>query len=126
MLNSCGLQLETNFNKEDDAMAEPMEITVARLDERFNGVQKIIVEMAKDQRRLTDSFEELAKSNERLSLVELNTMNTKMGLDKLWEKFENHEKAHINMATHALYDVAKLAVGITLALLFGKYGVHIF
>lgn len=40
-------------------MAEPIEVTVARLDERFNGLQGVITEMAADQRRLTDSYEKL-------------------------------------------------------------------
>ncbi len=104
---------------------EPIEVTVARLDERFNGFQEAFREMAADQRRLTDSYEELVKSNQRIGLVEGDVLNLRKSQDKLWEKFDEHEKAQSKVTTHALYDIIKLAIAVIVGVVAAKYGVHL-
>lgn len=104
---------------------ESIEVTVARLDERFNGFQEAFKEMADDQRRLTDSYEKLVESNQRISLVETDLVNLKNSQNKLWEKFDAHELAQNKVTGHALYDIIKLAIAVIVGIVAAKYGVHL-
>ena len=104
---------------------EPIEVTVARLDERFNGFQEAFREMADDQRRLTNSYEKLVESNQRIGLVEADMVNMKESQKKLWEKFDAHEQAQNKVTGHALYDIIKLAIAVIAGIVLAKYGVHL-
>lgn len=104
---------------------ESIEVTVARLDERFNGFQNAFEQMVDDQRRLTDSYEKLVQSNQRLALVETDLVNLKESQKKLWEKFDAHETAHSKVTGHALYDIIKLAIAVIVGVVAAKYGVQL-
>jgi hypothetical protein len=104
---------------------EPIEITVARLDERFKGFQEAFGQMVDDQRRLTDSYEKLVESNQRIGLVETDVVNLKDSQKKLWEKFDAHERAHAKITSHALYDILKLGIAVIAGAVLAKYGIHL-
>lgn len=105
--------------------AEPIEVTVARLDERFKSFQEAFGEMATDQRRLTNSYEKLVESNQRISLVEADLVTIKDSQKKIWEKFDAHELAHNKVTGHALYDIVKLSIAVIAGVVLAKYGVHL-
>lgn len=107
------------------ATPEPIEVTVARLDERFNGFQQAVKEMADDQRRLTDSYEKLVESNQRISLIEADMVTVKDSHNKLWKKFEEHLEEHKRITGHALYDILKLAIAVLVGVVLAKYGVKL-
>lgn len=67
---------------------ETIEIAVARLDERFMGMQSIIKELAADQRRMAESYEKLVESTQRISLLEADAISMKESLKILWEKID--------------------------------------
>ena len=104
---------------------EPIEVTVARLDERFNGFQEAFREMADDQRRLTDSYEKLVESNHRIGLVEADMVNVKDSQKKLWEKFDENERERRKLTTHAFYEILKLTLASLVGIVLAKYGVHL-
>ena len=81
--------------------------------------------MAADQRRLTDSYEKLVESNQRISLVEADMVTVKDSHKKLWEKFDEHVKEQNKITWHALYDIIKLAVAALAGVVLAKYGVHL-
>ena len=103
---------------------EPIEVTVARLDERFKGFQEAFGEMANDQRRLTDAYEKLVTSNQRIGLVELDMVNLKSSTKELWRKFDAHEEAQSKVTGHALYDIIKLVIAVIVGVVLAKYGVR--
>ena len=105
--------------------AELIEVTVARLDERFRGFQEAFGEMAADQRRLTDSYEKLVESNQRISLVEADLVTVKDSHKKLWNEFEDHVKEQNKITWHALYDILKLGAAALAGVVLAKYGVHL-
>ena len=100
---------------------DDLHVVVARLDERINAFTGTLKQMADDQSRLTDSYEKLVESNQRIALVETDVMNHKASLAKLWEKWEEHEREHKRITGHALYEVLKL----TIAVAMGVLGAHI-
>ncbi len=103
---------------------EPIEVTVARLDERFKGFQEAFGEMATDQRRLTDAYEKLVANNQRIGLVEADMINLKSSTKDLWRKFDAHEEAQGKFTGHALYDIIKLMLAVVVGIVLTKYGVH--
>lgn len=107
------------------SIREPIEITVARLDERFNGFQNAFEQMVDDQRRLTDSYEKLVQSNHRVSLVEADIVNLKDSNKAIWQKFDAHERAQSRITGHALYDILKLAVAVIAGVALAKYGIRL-
>lgn len=104
---------------------ETIEVSVARLDERFNGFQEMFRGMADDQRRLTESYEELVKSNQRLGLVEADLVRLNESQNKLWAKYEIHERDHSKVTGHALYDIIKLFVAVIVGVMLAKFGIHL-
>lgn len=107
------------------AEREQIEVTVARLDERFNGLQGVIAEMAADQRRLTDSYEKLVENNQRVALLETDMVNLKDSNKKLWEKFDGYEAERRKLTSHAFYEIVKLVIAIIVGIVLAKYGIHL-
>ena len=76
--------------------SESTETAVARLDERFNGFQTILRQMATDQERMAASYEKLVESNHRVALIEADLVFAKNSIAKLWEKSDALELARIS------------------------------
>ena len=74
---------------------ESTETAVARLDERFNGFQTILKQMASDQDRMAASYEKLVESNQRVALIEADLVASKLSITKLWEKSDALELARV-------------------------------
>lgn len=106
-------------------MSEPLEVTVARLDERLNGFTETMKQMADDQRRLTDSYEKLVESNQRIALVETDLVNLKKSNETLWAKFDSHVQSQHRVTGHALFEIVKLLIALILGALAAKYGIHL-
>ncbi len=104
---------------------ELIEVAVARLDERFNGLQNVISEMASDQRRLTESYEKLVENNQRVGLLEADMLTVKDSNKKLWEKFDQYEAERRKLTSHALYEIVKLLIAIMLGMTLSRYGIHL-
>jgi hypothetical protein len=104
---------------------EAIEVTVARLDERFRGFQDAFGQMVEDQRRLTDSYEKLVESNQRIGLVELDLVNLKSSNHELWLKFDAMAAAHAKVTGHVLYDVLKLTFAVLGGMVMSKLGFHL-
>jgi len=58
-------------------MAESTDAVIARLDERLNNMEKSITQMA-------DAMSELARSNNRILVIESDVVSLKDGQKKLW------------------------------------------
>lgn len=101
---------------------DDLHVKVARLDERYHAFTDALKQMADDQRRLTDSYEKLVESNQRIALVETDVMNHKASLAKLWEKWEEHEKEHKRITGHALYEIIKLTIAVAMGVLGANLG----
>ena len=104
---------------------ENIEITVARLDERFKGFQTAFTEMATDQRRMAESYEELVKSNQRISLVESDLVALKESTKTLWAKHDAHVAAANNFTANALFRIIELIIAGVGSVVLAKYGVHL-
>jgi hypothetical protein len=76
------------YRKTNQMTTENSDITLARLDERFKGFQAVVTQMADDMRRMTESYEKLVESNQRVGLVEKDIMELKSSQLKLWEKYD--------------------------------------
>jgi septal ring factor EnvC (AmiA/AmiB activator) len=95
-------------------MAEAIEIAVARLEECFSGVQKILEELARDQKTLTGAYRDLVTQNQRVTQLEETHA-------KLTEKLEEHIATTQKTAFTVVVEVFKLA----LAALLGSIGMHL-
>lgn len=85
-------------------------ITIARLDERMKAI-------AEDQTKLSESFEELAKSNQRIALVEQELVNIRRSQDALWSKLHGEDKRWFNAAARVGVEIIKLTIAIGAAIL---------
>ena len=104
---------------------DAIEITVARLDERLKGFQSAFSQIADDQRRMAESYEELVKSNQRISLVEAELVTLKKSTETLWMKFDAHEAITRKATGHVLFEGIKLVLVIVASIALAKYGVHV-
>lgn len=102
---------------------ESIEVTVARLDERFKGFQEAFSEMASDMRRMTDSYEELVKSNQRVSILESEMLSLKKSNETLWTKLNAHVDGHASTNSSMLFGILKVAGLFLAGLVAAKFGV---
>jgi len=115
--------------------AENADITLARLDERFKGFQIVVTQMADDMRRMTESYEKLVESNQRVALLEKDTMELKTSQVKLWEKYDALQASFNSSEQRRADEAAKksgnwlaeilkvlITAGVTIALF--KAGIH--
>lgn len=105
---------------------ESIEVSVARLDERLKGFQTIFEQMADDQRRMAESYEELVKSNQRIALLEAETVSLKQGQALLWQKYDGMEKESKKNNQKWLWEISKSAITIIAGVIALKvFGIHI-
>jgi hypothetical protein len=123
---------------------ESIEVSVARLDERLKGFQAIFEQMADDQRRMAESYEELVKSNGRITLVEAEVVSMKAGQAQLWKKYDGLQEKYDFMQDSIsnkeiqkqmddkkdsqkwLWEIAKIALSIAGGVIALKvFGIHI-
>ena len=102
--------------------ADPIEVSVARLDERLK-------QMADDQRRMAESYEKLVESNERISLLEKDVSAHKESIQTLWLKhdalvvqFDSHRQTQGKLAGAALYDILKIMVAAAIGAALAHWG----
>lgn len=74
-----------------------LEVGVARLEERFSGLEAVMKQLADDQRRLTQSYAELVKSNERLAIMERDMDHLRARV----EDIEDHQQARDEAAAES-------------------------
>jgi hypothetical protein len=89
-------------------MPEPIEIAFARLDERFQSFEKAFGQMVDDQRSLTLSYQKLVESNQRISLLEQDSMTEKKSLEMLWTKFDAHIAQQSGFIGSTLFELLKM------------------
>ena len=106
-------------------MAEQIEITMARLDERFQGFEKVVAQMAEDQKSLTLSYHRLVESNQRIALLENDALATRKSLDLLWKKFDDHIATNNKFTGKIFFEVLKLAGAGVAGWVASRYGVQI-
>jgi hypothetical protein len=107
-------------------VAESIETTVARLDERLKGVDSFMAQMAEDQRSLTDSYRELVKNNQRIALVEAELISIKDGQKLLWIKFDALAAEGAKNSQRWLWEIGKNGILIAAAVIALKvFGVHL-
>jgi hypothetical protein len=105
---------------------ESIEVSVARLDERLKGFQTIFEQMADDQRRMAESYEELVKSNQRLALVEAEVVSLKDGQKLLWTKYDQIESDAKKTRQKWLWKIAEIALTMAAGVIAMKvFGIHI-
>ncbi|AXT46340.1 hypothetical protein [Chromobacterium rhizoryzae] len=107
--------------------AEPLEVTVARLDERFQGFQRTSVQMADDIRRMAESYEKLVESNERISLLEKDVAAHKDSIATLWNKHDALAAAIVERQTEQGQDAKKVLfklLELALAAVIGGIAAH--
>jgi hypothetical protein len=104
---------------------ENLDVAVARLDERVKGHDSLIDQVAKDLKRIATAYEELVKSNQRISLVEQELLNQKESQKILWEKFDANEKAQKKVAADIVYDIIKLGVAVSVGFMLHKLGIQL-
>lgn len=104
---------------------EPMEVTVARMDERFKAFQDALVEMGKDMNRLSESYEELVKNNQRIALVEVALATSEKSLALLWHKWDAKENSESSERSRILFEVLKLAAAVVIGGLLAHFGVKL-
>lgn len=104
---------------------ESVEVTVARMGERFESLQG-------DLRRLAESYEKLVESNERISLLERDVADYKEQLSALWKRYEkvtdeltSHKLAGGNGAKKMWYEVAKIGLSVFAGALAAAFGVRL-
>lgn len=112
------------------AEKEPVEVTVARLDERFKGFVDKSAQMADDIRRMAESYEKLVESNERISLLEKDVSAHKDSIAMLWKKYDTvageldkHQAEQGNDAKKILMKLAELAAAALIGAIAAHYGV---
>ncbi len=105
-------------------MAESTETTVARLDERFKGLQSAIEQMVEDQRSMAASYEKLVESNQRVALLEADALTTKASIAKLWEKADATEKERAKGAQKWFWELARAIIAAGFAIILFKAGIH--
>ena len=101
---------------------EPIETTVARLEERFLAVQTVIQQLAEDQRKLVASYEKLVESNQRILLVESEISSLKSCTEKMQIRFEGMSNHANGFTRHALYDLLKYAFALAMGAILMKGG----
>jgi hypothetical protein len=106
-------------------MAENIEVAVARIDERVTSHDSIIKDIATDLKSIARAYEELAKSNQRVSLLEQEVINLKDAHKELWKRLDANEKEQRKITIHAIYDFLKLAVAVGVGALLDKVGIHL-
>lgn len=107
--------------------AEPLEVTVARLDERFQGFQRTSVQMADDIRRMAESYEKLVESNERISLLEKDVAAHKDSIATLWKKHDTLAAIIVDRQTEQGQDAKKVLfklLELALAAVIGGIAAH--
>lgn len=104
---------------------EPIEVTVARMDERFKAFQEAFVEMGKDMSRLTESYEELVKNNQRITILEANVATSEKSLALLWTKWDARERRESNDKSKLLYEIFKLSVAVIIGAVLAHFGVKV-
>ncbi|WP_283149027.1 hypothetical protein [Silvimonas soli] len=67
---------------------ESTEVSLARLEERFQGLLKGNNQMADDLRRMAEAYERLVESGERIGLIEKDVTTHSDSIKKLWEKHD--------------------------------------
>ena len=96
---------------------ESTDTTVARHDERLKNIEQSLGQLA-------ESYGELVKNNQRISLVEQDTGLLRKDHDKLRGEFDAHLRAHNNLIGKALFALLKfLAAGAAGAIL--GQGIHL-
>lgn len=100
-------------------------VIVARLDERLNSLTNAFTEMAEDQRRLTDSFEKLVESNQRMMLLEADMVTVKESTKKLWDKWEEEKKEKAKAASHVIFEMLKLIALVTVSVMASHLGIKL-
>lgn len=110
--------------------AEALEVTVARLDERFQGFQRTSAQMADDIRRMAESYEKLVESNERISLLEKDVAAHKDSIAMLWTKHDalaeamsSREAEQGQDAKKVLFKILELVVAAVIGGIAAHYGV---
>jgi len=105
---------------------ESIETTVARLDERFKGIQTVFAQMAEDQRRMAESYEKLVESNHRVALLEAEVVSIKEGQKQLWIKHDALAAESKSSSQRWLWEICKVLLTVFVALVVYKAtGVHV-
>jgi regulator of replication initiation timing len=106
-------------------MADNLDIAVARLDERVKNHDSFIEQIAKDLERMAAAYEELVRSNQRISLLEQDLVNMKDAQRKLSERADARELAQNRITGLALYDVVKLLLAVGMGIALDHYGIRL-
>ncbi|MGO4379755.1 hypothetical protein [Pseudoduganella sp. RAF53_2] len=105
---------------------ESIETTVARLDERFKGFQKFVMQMAEDQRRMAESYEKLVENNSKVGLVEQEVISLKESVRVIWTKLDAMTEESSKSSQLWLWEIAKATLTAGGAVLTAKlFGVHL-
>jgi DNA anti-recombination protein RmuC len=107
------------------ASNEAIEVTVARMDERFKAFQDAFLEMGKDMSRLSESYEELVKSNQRIALVEVALATSEKSLALLWHKWDSKEKSESAEKSKILFEVLKLVGAVIIGGVLAHFGLRL-
>ncbi len=109
---------------------ENLEVIVARLDERFKSMQDIIMQMASDQRTLTESYQELVKNSQRLVLIEKSIEIVQKDVERLDRRLTSSEKDIIDNNKEDsktfrgyIFEGVRLVVVILITLILAKLGI---
>lgn len=103
---------------------ESTEMMVARLEERFKGMETLFGRMVDEQERMAVSYEELVKSQQRVALVESDIVSLKEGQRLLWQKYDALAAAESKRTERWFYELVKWVLGIAGAMLLYHFGVH--
>jgi len=104
---------------------DSIEVTVARLDERFQGFQSLVSQLADDQRRMAESYEKLVANNQRVALLEAEMVSVKSGQAQLWKKYDAMEEEKKKVNQRWIWEIAKTLLTVSGAVFLYKiFGIH--
>jgi uncharacterized protein YoxC len=114
---------------------ESQEATVARLDERMEGVQREMSQLVSTVQTLTEAVNTLTREHARISTVEIQVTALLKGQEALWtelrrvdEKVDTHKSESARQGRSDLFELIKLgltaaaSVGATLLFKGGGHG----
>jgi hypothetical protein len=97
---------------------------VARLEERFNGFEKLFEMIVTEQTRMATSYEALVKGQHRIDLVDAEIVSLKEGQKILWKKHDEMAAAHARRTETWLGEFIKWAAAIVLGASLSYFGIH--
>ncbi|OBU84586.1 hypothetical protein [Chromobacterium subtsugae] len=87
-------------------MGESQDVTVARLDERMEGMQREMSAMAQHMQGLASAVQEMTRAQARISTVEAHISTLQSGQDAIWKEIRRIDGRREN----GIFEVVKLIV----------------